>query len=87
MANPSPELLAKVLLWQLCGARVEIASLKGQMDDLAAKLGNAPTPDYVQSSLQEDKAHQLALYRSACRDLGIDEVPPIASSGNDPANN
>jgi len=75
MPNPNPEQFARVLLWHLCSARIEIASLKEQIDDFQKKLGHLPQKQSVQESLAFEKQATEKLYSEACKDIGLTEVP------------
>ena len=81
MPTPNAEQFARVLLWHLCGLRVEIASLKAEIDGLKHDLGKSPDQTNVKESIQADYETQLKLYQDGCKDAGLSTAPPTESSG------
>ena len=87
MPAPNAEQFARVFLWHLCGLRVEIASLKAEIEGLKHDLGKPPSESFVKESVREDAEAQMILHVAACKDAGLSTEPPAESSGSERTNN
>lgn len=73
---------ARVLLWNICSMRAEIATLKAQMGDLLSALEKSPSAEAIRQSENAEAQNQILLYRDACTLVGLPQEPPGTPSGD-----
>ena len=83
MLKPNEEKIAQVVLWELAAMRASLVGMKAQIDVMQEKLmGFPPSAEFLQESIDEEKATQLELFNDSCHVAGISPTPPSSPLNN-----